>query len=153
MLVTGTGPLGCVPAELATRSRNGECAQDLQQAAGIFNPLLVQLTHQLNSELGSDVFISADAFSMNMNFITNPQDYGFVTSKIACCGQGPYNGLGLCTPISNLCADRDVYVFWDAFHPSERALRFIVQQIMTGSSQYMSPMNLTTLIGLVDSKL
>ncbi|KAE8701397.1 GDSL esterase/lipase [Hibiscus syriacus] len=130
VLVTSTGPLGCVPAELAMRSRNGECVPEIQQAANIFNPLLVQLIQQLNSQLGSDVFVSANAFSMNMDFISNPQRFGFETAKVACCGQGPYNGLGLCTRLSNLFPKRYVYAFWDSFHPSERANRLIVQQFM-----------------------
>ncbi|XP_061341492.1 GDSL esterase/lipase At4g28780-like [Gastrolobium bilobum] len=148
VLVTGTGPLGCVPSQLAMRSRNGECAPELQQAAQIFNPLLVQMIRDLNSQLGSDVFVSVNAFLMNMNFITNPQKYGFVTSKIACCGQGPYNGLGLCNPLSNLCPNRDLYAFWDAFHPSQRALRFIVDDMFRGTSDLMSPMNLTTIMAM-----
>ncbi|KAJ1414657.1 SGNH hydrolase superfamily [Sesbania bispinosa] len=148
VLVTGTGPLGCVPAELAQRSRNGECAADLQQASDLFNPQLVQLLNQLNSEIGSDVYISANAFQMNMDFITNPQAFGFVTSKVACCGQGPYNGIGLCTPVSNLCPNRDIYAFWDPFHPSERANRLIVERFMIGSNKYMNPMNLSTIMQL-----
>ncbi|KAK8490721.1 hypothetical protein V6N11_034939 [Hibiscus sabdariffa] len=35
VLVTSTGPMGCVPAELAMRSSNGECAAELQRAAGL----------------------------------------------------------------------------------------------------------------------
>lgn len=73
---------------------------------------------------------------------------GFVTSKVACCGQGPYNGIGLCTPASNLCPNRDIFAFWDPFHPSERANRLIVDRFMTGSTQYMNPMNLSTIIAL-----
>ncbi|XP_022769881.1 GDSL esterase/lipase At4g28780-like [Durio zibethinus] len=146
VLVTGTGPLGCVPSELAMRSRNGECVPEIQQAAAIFNPLLVQLIQQLNSQLGSTVFIAANAFSTNMDFISNPQRFGFVTSKVACCGQGPYNGLGLCTRLSNLCPNRNIYAFWDGFHPSERANRLIVQQFMIGSTKYMNPMNLSTIM-------
>ncbi|XP_041004957.1 GDSL esterase/lipase At4g28780-like [Juglans microcarpa x Juglans regia] len=148
VMVTGTGPLGCVPAELAMRSRNGECAEELQQAAGIFNPELVQMIKQLNSELGADVFVAANAFQMNMDFINSPQRFGFVTSKVACCGQGPYNGIGTCNPLSSLCPNRDIYAFWDPFHPSERANRLIVQQIMTGSSDYMNPMNLSTIMAM-----
>ncbi|KAK6915296.1 GDSL lipase/esterase, partial [Dillenia turbinata] len=151
VLVTGTGPLGCVPAELALRSRNGECAIELQRAANLFNPQLTDMLRSLNSEIGSDVFISANAFDMHMDFISNPQAYGFVTSKVACCGQGPYNGLGLCTVLSNLCPNRDIYAFWDAFHPSERANRIIVQRILTGSTKYMHPMNLSTIME-VDSR-
>ncbi|PWA87458.1 SGNH hydrolase-type esterase domain-containing protein [Artemisia annua] len=72
----------------------------------------------------------------------------FVTSKYACCGQGPYNGIGLCTPRSNLCPNRDIYAFWDPFHPSERANRFIVKNILAGSADYISPMNLSTIMVL-----
>lgn len=148
VLVTGTGPLGCVPAELAQRSRNGECSPDLQAAASLFNPQLTNMLLSLNSQLGDNVFIAANTQLTHYNFINNPQDFGFVTSKVACCGQGPYNGLGLCTPLSNLCPNRDIYAFWDPFHPSERANRIIVQQIFSGSLDYMNPMNLSTIMAL-----
>ncbi|XP_006350943.1 GDSL esterase/lipase At5g33370-like [Solanum tuberosum] len=148
VIVTGTGPLGCVPAELAQRSRNGECSPELQQAAALFNPQLMQMLQGLNRELGSNVFIAANTQQMHTNFITNPQAYGFITSKVACCGQGPYNGLGLCTPLSNLCPNRDVYAFWDPFHPSEKANKIIVQQIMSGTTEYMNPMNLSTILAM-----
>ncbi|KAL9436553.1 hypothetical protein AB3S75_022577 [Citrus x aurantiifolia] len=152
VLVTGTGPLGCVPAELAQRGVNGECSVELQRAADLFNPQLVQMLNELNSQIGSDVFVAANAFAMHMDFIHDPQAYGFVTSKIACCGQGPYNGIGLCTIASNLCPNRDLYAFWDPFHPSEKANRIIVQRIASGSSKYMNPMNLSTIMAL-DSRV
>ncbi|KAK4487621.1 hypothetical protein RD792_005727 [Penstemon davidsonii] len=148
VLVTGTGPLGCVPAEMALHSRDGECAEELQQAASLYNPQLVQMLDALNKDIGHDVFIAANTNQMNMDFITNPEKYGFKVSKVACCGQGPYNGLGLCTPLSNLCENRDEYVFWDAFHPSERANRIIVDQLFNGSNTYMYPMNLNTIMAL-----
>lgn len=73
---------------------------------------------------------------------------GFVTAKIACCGQGPYNGIGLCTPLSNLCPNREIYAFWDPFHPSEKANRLIVKNILVGTTDYISPMNLSTIMTL-----
>ncbi|KAH7571622.1 hypothetical protein JRO89_XS04G0104000 [Xanthoceras sorbifolium] len=148
VLVTGTGPMGCVPAELAMRSTNGGCSAELQRAAALYNPQLVQMLQGLNREIGKNVFIAANTQQMHMDFISDPQAYGFTTSKIACCGQGPNNGLGLCTVLSNLCPDRDHYAFWDPFHPSEKANRITVQQIMSGSTQYMTPMNLSTLLAL-----
>ncbi|KAM0992421.1 hypothetical protein ACFX13_010838 [Malus domestica] len=148
VLVTGTGPLGCVPAELAMRSRNGECSAELQRAASLYNPQLVQLLRSLNSQLGSDVFIAANTQQTRNDFVSNPQAYGFSTSKIACCGQGPYNGLGLCTVASNLCPNRNQYAFWDAFHPTEKANKLIVQNILTGDEKYMYPMNLSTILAL-----
>ncbi|PIN17283.1 Triacylglycerol lipase [Handroanthus impetiginosus] len=148
VIVTGTGPLGCVPAELAMRSRNGECSVELQQAAGLFNPQLTDMLLGINSQVGADVFVAANTQLTHYDFISNPQAFGFVTSKVACCGQGPYNGLGLCTRLSNLCPNRDIYAFWDPFHPSERANRYIVQQIVTGTTEYMNPMNLSTILAL-----
>lgn len=151
VMVTGTGPLGCVPSELASRGQNGGCDPEAQRAAAIYNPMLVQMLHSLNSELGSDVFTGANTGNMLIDFIDNPQAYGFVTSKVACCGQGPYNGLGTCNFASNLCPDRSVYAFWDPFHPTERANRLIVQQMMTGSTKYMNPMNLSTILALTSN--
>ncbi|KAF7143631.1 hypothetical protein RHSIM_Rhsim05G0169200 [Rhododendron simsii] len=149
VLVTGTGPLGCVPAELGMRgSRNGECVPELQKAAALFNPQLIQIINNLNQKIGSNVFVAVNAQEMHNDFISNPQAYGFVTSKIACCGQGPYNGIGLCTAASNLCPNRDLYAFWDPFHPSEKANRLIVRQILSGSTKYMNPMNLSTIMAL-----
>ncbi|KAL3520589.1 hypothetical protein ACH5RR_018738 [Cinchona calisaya] len=152
VIVTGTGPMGCVPAELAQRSRAGECSVELQRAAGLFNPQLAQMINGVNSEIGSDVFMAANTMAMSNDFVSNPQAFGFVTSKIACCGQGPYNGVGLCTPLSNLCPNRDLYAFWDPFHPSEKANRIIVQQIFSGSPQYMHPMNLSASLALESSR-
>ncbi|KAM3705379.1 hypothetical protein ACB098_03G074100 [Castanea mollissima] len=148
VLVTGTGPLGCVPAELAMRSTNGGCSADLQRAAALYNPQLVQMIRGLNSKIGSDIFIAANTMLMHNDFISNPQAYGFITSKIACCGQGPNNGLGLCTVASNLCPNRDQYAFWDPFHPSEKANKIVVQQILSGSNEMMYPMNLSTALAL-----
>jgi len=76
VVVTGTGGLGCVPAELALRGRNGECAEELQRASALYNPQLAEMITQLNSELGSDVFVAANTQLMHDDFVTNPQAYG-----------------------------------------------------------------------------
>ncbi|CAJ1961198.1 unnamed protein product [Sphenostylis stenocarpa] len=151
VLVAGIGALGCVPGVLITRSTNGECSAEVQRVPTLFNPQLVQIIKELNSEIGSHVFIAVETQQMQMDFIINPQRYGFITSKTACCGEGRFNGIQLCTVTSNLCPNRDLYAFWDAFHPSERACRLIVQQMTSGTQEYMYPMNLSTILAL-DSK-
>ncbi|CAL4933730.1 unnamed protein product [Urochloa decumbens] len=152
VLVTGTGPLGCAPAILAQRSRNGECAAELMRAASLFNPQLARALEALNARFGAGTFIAANAFRVHFDFVSDPAAHGFATAKEACCGQGPHNGLGLCTAASNLCADRGRYVFWDPYHPTERANRIIVSQFMSGSLDYVSPMNLSTVLEM-DARL
>uniref|UniRef100_A0A7N0SYD9 GDSL esterase/lipase n=1 Tax=Kalanchoe fedtschenkoi TaxID=63787 RepID=A0A7N0SYD9_KALFE len=152
VIVTGIGPIGCVPGILARRSTRGECVAELQQAAASFNTQLATMIRALNKKLGSETFVAAQAFNMKMNLISNPQAFGFKSSNEACCGQGPFNGRGLCTARSNLCSSRDLHVFWDQYHPSERAARLIAEQMMSGSDKYMSPMNLSTIIEL-DSRI
>lgn len=65
------------------RSRNGQCDPELQRAADLFNPQLVQTLMELNDEIGSDVFVSANAFRTHMNYIYNPEVYG--KGKLARC--------------------------------------------------------------------
>ncbi|KAK1431329.1 hypothetical protein QVD17_07786 [Tagetes erecta] len=153
VIVMGTGPLGCAPAERMQHSLTGDCATDLQSAAALFEPKLTQMIQDLNTKYHADVFIAANTKLMHHDMITDPKAFGFKTSTTACCGQGPFNGLpGLCSLTSNLCPNRDEYVFWDAFHPTERACRIIVQQIMNGTPEYMKPMNLSLIMSL-DSKM
>jgi phospholipase/lecithinase/hemolysin len=148
VLVQGVGPIGCVPAELALHSLDGSCDGELQRAAEMYNPRLMALLSGLNAGYGGDVFVGVNTQRIHRDFIDDPKAYGFETSTTACCGQGRFNGVGLCTVVSSLCADRDAYVFWDAFHPTERANRLIVQQFMSGSVDYIAPMNLSTVLAV-----
>nr|XP_043634211.1 GDSL esterase/lipase At5g33370-like isoform X2 [Erigeron canadensis] len=76
VLVMGTGPMGCVPAELAQRSRTGECSVELQRAADLYNPQLNDMLRSLNDEKGGQIFVAANTMRMHMDFISNPQAYG-----------------------------------------------------------------------------
>ncbi|AQK76111.1 GDSL esterase/lipase LTL1 [Zea mays] len=151
VLVQGVGPIGCVPAELALHSADGACDPELQRAAEMYNPRLMALLADLNARLGAGgdpVFVGVNTHRIHNDFIDDPRAYGFQTATEACCGQGRFNGLGLCTVMSSLCADRDAYVFWDNFHPTERANRLIVQQFMYGTTDYIAPVNLSTVLAM-----
>ncbi|XP_051120062.1 GDSL esterase/lipase At5g33370-like isoform X2 [Andrographis paniculata] len=78
VLVTGTGPMGCVPAELAQRSRTGECDVELTRAARLFNPQLTDMLSSLNQEVGGHIFVAANTYSMHMDFVSTPQAYGIM---------------------------------------------------------------------------
>lgn len=46
---------------------------------------------------------------------------GFRVSNAGCCGVGRNRGQITCLPFQTPCQNRNEYVFWDAFHPSEAA--------------------------------
>ncbi|KAH9326357.1 hypothetical protein KI387_006535, partial [Taxus chinensis] len=75
VLVTSTSPLGCAPEVKATRSRNEECAAELQRVASLFNSQLRSLINRLNGEASVQVFTFADSYSMNMGIFRNPAAY------------------------------------------------------------------------------
>ncbi|PNX88321.1 GDSL esterase/lipase [Trifolium pratense] len=76
VIVTGTGPMGCVPSEIAQRGVNGQCSTEIQRAASLFNPQLETMLKALNRKLGRDVFIAANTGKTHLNFIRNPGQYG-----------------------------------------------------------------------------
>jgi phospholipase/lecithinase/hemolysin len=76
VIVTGTGPLGCVPAELAQHSSDGECAAELNRAVDLFNPQLAEAVRGLNRDIGADVFVAANTYRANFDYLANPQSYG-----------------------------------------------------------------------------
>ncbi|XP_076916494.1 GDSL esterase/lipase At5g33370-like [Bidens hawaiensis] len=82
VLVMGTGPMGCVPAELAQHSRAGECSVELQRASDLFNPQLNDMLKSLNNEKGDQVFVAANTMRMHMDYISNPEAYGTKYSSL-----------------------------------------------------------------------
>ncbi|GLJ40659.1 hypothetical protein SUGI_0839520 [Cryptomeria japonica] len=150
IMVTATGPLGCVPSQRALRTLDGGCDPTLQRVAGLFNAGLRNIINELNSQYGGTVYTFANSFDMNMDFVNNPQAFGFQTAQYACCGQGRFNGIGTCSPISAVCPNRNVYVWWDDYHPTERVNRIVVNRLFNGGSSDMYPVNLRTMLNMDD---
>ncbi|VAH34070.1 unnamed protein product [Triticum turgidum subsp. durum] len=95
VIVTGTGMIGCVPAELALHSLDGSCAPDLTRAADLFNPQLERMLTELNGEVGhDDVFIAANTNRVSFDFMFNPQQYGSRRPRSRAAGRARTTGSG-----------------------------------------------------------
>ncbi|GLJ40658.1 hypothetical protein SUGI_0839510 [Cryptomeria japonica] len=150
IVVAAAGPLGCVPAQRALRTLTGECDATLQSVAVLFNTGVRNIVDELNSQYGATIYTFADTFNMTLNIVNNPGAYGFETAQYACCGQGRFNAIGTCTPVSPVCPNRTAFFWWDEYHPTERANRFIVNFFFNGGTSYMYPVNLRTMLKIND---
>lgn len=54
----------------------------------------------------------------NLLFFLSPSE-GFTIANTGCCGVGRNNGQYTCLPFQTPCENRDKYIFWDAYHPTE----------------------------------
>lgn len=58
-----------------------------------------------------------------------------------CCGNGRYQGEITCLPLQIPCPNRDDYMFWDAFHPTEVVNKIIAEKAYGGPPAVCYPIN------------
>ncbi|CAA7025842.1 unnamed protein product [Microthlaspi erraticum] len=147
-LIIGAAQIGCAPKKREKNSTIHECNKDANMLASLYNEALVKMLQQLKEELRSSMTYSYfDMFKSIHDIISNPGRYGFSDVTSACCGFGKLNAELLCLPFANVCPDRTKYLFWDLFgHPTEAAARTVVDLMLTGGSQYSSPLTVTQLV-------
>ncbi|KAI8549464.1 hypothetical protein RHMOL_Rhmol06G0026600 [Rhododendron molle] len=128
-----TPPIGCLPSQRtlaggATRV----CAEKYNQAATLFNTkikaALSALRDGLNDAQVRIVYI--DIYNPLYALIQNHENYGFSIADKGCCGSGKIEVTILCNKLTRICSDDSMYLFWDSFHPTEKAYRVIVNMIL-----------------------
>ncbi|CAI0388841.1 unnamed protein product [Linum tenue] len=135
--VVGAAPIGCVPRERVTGDgllileRN--CAEELNDAAKLFNSKLSTAVSSLNAELPGAKIVYFDIYSPALSLIQNPAPYGFEEVKRGCCATGNIE-LGILCVVPGTCPDASKYLFWDSVHPGEKATRIISDQTFGSSS-------------------
>ncbi|KAG8086115.1 hypothetical protein GUJ93_ZPchr0010g9464 [Zizania palustris] len=145
----GVGQVGCSPNELAQQSANGvTCVERINSAINIFNRKLVGLVDQFNSLPGAH-FTYVNIYGIFDDILKSPASHGLKVTNQGCCGVGRNNGQVTCLPFQTPCANRNEYLFWDAFHPTEAANVLVGQR--TYSARLPSdvhPVDLRTLAGV-----
>ncbi|VVA92977.1 unnamed protein product [Arabis nemorensis] len=146
----GIGAIGCSPNALAQGSLNGRtCVERINSANRIFNNRLKSLVQQLNNNYHDAKFTYLNAYGVFQDIITNPANYGFRVTNAACCGVGRNGGQLTCLPGQPPCLNRDEYVFWDAFHPSDAANTIIGRRSYKAESTLdVYPIDISTLAQL-----
>ncbi|WCJ37474.1 GDSL-like Lipase/Acylhydrolase superfamily protein [Euphorbia peplus] len=129
--LTGVPPMGCLPLERTTNLMSHDCSPEYNNVAFEFNGKLQALASQLNKELpGFQILFTSSVFDLFYDIIRRPSLYGFEVTGVACCATGTFEMSYLCNEHSITCPDANKYVFWDAFHPTERTNQIISQHLI-----------------------
>ncbi|KAJ8772584.1 hypothetical protein K2173_027761 [Erythroxylum novogranatense] len=132
MVVLSAPPIGCVPSQ---RTLSGgiarNCAEGHNQAAKLFNSKLNSRLQSLSSSLPDGRFVYVDVYNPLMDVLQNPNKYGFEVSLRGCCGTGNLEVAILCNQFTPPCGAPSSYVFWDSYHPTERAYRTLIEPVVS----------------------
>ncbi|XP_050126155.1 GDSL esterase/lipase EXL3-like [Malus sylvestris] len=131
--VLSAPPIGCVPSQRTVKGGiQRDCDEKQNQASQLFNSKLsVEMDH-LNKNLPNSRVVYIDIYNSLLDLIINPTKYGFEVANKGCCGTGTIEVTKLCNQLqpAGVCIDDSKYVFWDSYHPTERAYKIIVKQIL-----------------------
>lgn len=81
---------------------------------------------------------------------SNPDKFvtGFSVVNRGCCGIGRNRGQVTCLPFQTPCPNRNKYLFWDAFHPTEKVNIIMAKMAFSGDRCFIYPMNIEQLATL-----
>ncbi|XP_058079624.1 GDSL esterase/lipase At1g71691-like [Magnolia sinica] len=146
-VISGVGSLGCIPSVLS-QNTNSRCSDAVDNVVLPFNNNVKSMINGLNANLPGAKFIHVDIFQMFMDILHNPRQYGFNVVDRGCCGIGRNGGQITCLPFQTPCANRNEYVFWDAFHPTEAVNLIMGRRAFSGDASVVHPMNIQQLANL-----
>ncbi|KAJ8750707.1 hypothetical protein K2173_015888 [Erythroxylum novogranatense] len=146
-------PLGCIPSLRAANlqgSDDGGCLEAASALAIGHNTALKNVLTSLEHVLRGFKFSNPDFYNWLDDRLNNTSKYGFKDGVNACCGTGPYRGLLTCggknkTTDFELCENANDYIWFDAFHPTERMHQQIADAVWDGPPSFVGSMSLKDL--------
>ncbi|KAM0938716.1 putative triacylglycerol lipase [Dioscorea sansibarensis] len=131
MAVVGVPPVGCVPSQRTIEGGiERHCVPLYNQAAVMFNLKLSTELERLNKTLTGAQVVYIDIYTPLLDLIMRPFAYGFEESTKGCCGTGYFEVTLACNSLTTpTCEDASKYVFWDSYHPTERAYNILITEV------------------------
>ncbi|KAG4146273.1 hypothetical protein ERO13_D05G147000v2 [Gossypium hirsutum] len=143
--VTSAAPLGCIPFERDKFSID-DCVPHVNELVKLYNVRLKILLSELTKHLAGSIFIYMNSYTTLEDVLQNYKSYGFTNADSACCRvYGKHGGKLPCIFFARVCPNRTQYVFWDAYHPTEKTNFILAKHALDGSRQYISPINIRQL--------
>ncbi|PWA59061.1 hypothetical protein CTI12_AA394720 [Artemisia annua] len=132
LCISGSGQIGCVPAEKRLFGTRIACVKEINDALNIFNAKIQSLLVDLNINLEDAKFVYHD---LNNPTSGPPQFDGILNVNSSCCKVSTKGVTrGQCRPSNVTCFHRNNYWFFDEFHPTEFANHFFSRQMLQAIS-------------------
>ncbi|XP_072955825.1 GDSL esterase/lipase EXL3-like [Typha angustifolia] len=137
--VVSIPPIGCVPSQ---RTLSGgiirNCSSGHNQLATLYNSALAKEIERIGMRHRQVKVIFIDIYGFLFDMMQHPNHYGFEVSTKGCCGTGDLEVAVLCNGLTSpICADVSQYLFWDSFHPTERAYQVLVDWVVKTYLHYL----------------
>ncbi|XP_037455163.1 GDSL esterase/lipase At1g20120-like [Triticum dicoccoides] len=134
--IIGIAPIGCCPSQRALGSR--ECEPMMNQAANLFNSEIEKEIQRLDAEqnVRGSKFIYLDIYYNLLDLIQRPGFYGFKEVTEGCCGSTVLNA-AIFIKNHPACPNAYDFIFWDSFHPTEKAYNIVVDKLFQQTMQYL----------------
>ncbi|KAJ3679110.1 hypothetical protein LUZ60_017121 [Juncus effusus] len=131
----GLSAIGCLPLERATNVMGpGGCNEEYNKVARDFNVKLQIMIGGLDAKLPGLKLRYAPVYDSLLRLINEPNKYGIENVEQGCCASGLFEMGYLCSEDNPLtCPDADKYIFWDAFHPTEKVNRLMADLTLSTS--------------------
>ncbi|KAI3718244.1 hypothetical protein L6452_19106 [Arctium lappa] len=142
--IIGVPPIGCCPSQ-RIHNNTGGCLEIENTFAQIFHSSLDTLLRKLACKLSGMKYALGNSYEMTINVINHPQLFNFAYVDRACCGEGWLNAEKPCTRKAKLCSNRNEYLFWDLFHPTQFASELAAKTLYNGGPQFVTPVNFAQL--------
>nr|XP_043623127.1 GDSL esterase/lipase At5g08460-like [Erigeron canadensis] len=142
--IISVSPIGCCPSQRIYNATGG-CLEIENTLAQIFYSSLDALLKKLTCKLPGMKYALGNSYEMTINVINNPQLFNFTSIDTACCGEGWLNAEKNCSPLANLCSNRNNYLFWDLYHPTQYASQLAATTLYNGGLQFVTPINFAQL--------
>ncbi|XP_020590846.1 GDSL esterase/lipase EXL3-like [Phalaenopsis equestris] len=134
----GLPPIGCLPSQISFAGYTArECVEAHNQAALLYNSKISAEIKSLATNFRDKKLVYINIYTILFDIIQRPSLYGFEVSDKGCCGTGAFEVGILCNNKSHVCSDDTKYIFWDSFHPTEKAYMAIVDRMLQEYIKYL----------------
>lgn len=124
-------PIGCVPSQrtLSGGMARG-CSEGHNEIATMVNAGMDDAVEKLKAKYPGTKVVLMDIYGYLLDMMLRPGSYGFTESTLGCCGTGMMEVSVLCNGVTSaVCGDVRDYLFWDSYHPTEKAYKILVDYV------------------------